>query len=166
MEIRILTEQPLHAVREFVGRMKGIPQSDPNASTFSGLPTGVILPPTVQMDSSLHWMVFPPSSKQRFHYHPSSRYLIVLGDVDLKAHYSAASVDQNPHSDSRFCLIPALSLACIRFPGFYWHMFESADMDGLGIAAFSFHGKDDLEALGGTPANMMEELTVFWGEKV
>ena len=133
-------------------------------STFNNLPTAMLFRPNEEHEGSLHYMFFPPSASQQFHYHPSARYLLLLGDVDVHIHYSYASKDENPNLSAENILIPRYMFTAIRFNACLWHRFETKSESGSGVIAFSFHGNDYVGDTSAVADNLMEEVTFFWGE--
>jgi len=129
-------------------------------TTFSDLPTLMLLQPKENLQSSFHYMHFPPNKKQIFHYHPSARYLLVLGDVDMHIHYNKCDLDSNPYNDFTTLTLPAFTLGIVRYEANVWHYFESSKGENKrGIVAFTFHDQDDIEEI---HDNLMEELTFFY----
>ena len=130
-------------------------------STFNNLPTAMLFRPNSDHEGSFHYMFFPTPAGQRFHYHPGARYLILIGDVETHVDYSYAPTNEDPKLSSQRIVIPSHTFQVIRFKPCLWHRFETNDNDGLGVVAFSFHGKDDV-ADGSISDNLMEEVTFFW----
>jgi len=131
-------------------------------STFNGLPTAMLFRPNSEMEGSFHYMFFPSSAQQRFHYHPGSRYLVLLGDVDIHVHYSNVGKEECPYNDMNCIILPKHTLCVVRFKPYLWHRFETKDERGTGVMAFSFHGDDQLEDTENITDDLMEELTTFW----
>lgn len=125
------------------------------------IPTRVLFAPEPCFAASLHYMFFPQGTRQRFHWHPGGRHLLILGDTELLIRYSSCSKSEDPHLSAQTELIEATTMAFVRFPAETWHEFSAPSDQGSGIIAFSFHDADDLISSG---PNLMDELTTFWPE--
>jgi hypothetical protein len=131
-------------------------------STFNDLPTAMLFRPNEEHEGSLHYMFFPASASQKFHYHPSARYLILIGDIDVHIHYSYADTNENPNLSESRILLPSYTLNAVRFRPNLWHRFETMGEEGLGVIAFSFHGDDNVNNTSEISDSLMEEITFFW----
>ena len=128
--------------------------------TFEGLPTSVVFSPLENLFSgSLHYMRFPSGKKQRYHYHPKSRYLFILGSCSMHFRYSTAGIEDNPLPKSQLNILKPYNLYALRFPANTWHQFSTAEEKEGCIIAFSFHEDDDGEVF---RDGFMEELTFFY----
>lgn len=163
MEITSLFSLPADAVAAVLASVE-----DTNADgslplvTFDGFPTAMLFRPNEQFTGSLHYMFFPAEATQAFHYHPTSRYLLVLGDVDLTVLHSPSGPDANPNAHAIRAVIPAYSLTILRFPGQYWHSFRTAQPSGRGVMAFTFHENDEVADVSNVRDTLMEQETTFW----
>src|SRR6266487_2837985 len=128
---------------------------------FEGYPTAMLLKPCEADSGSFHYMFFPPTAAQRFHYHPSVRYLLIASDVPVKVQHSSAVTDTDPRPTSQWITLSPYSLNVARIPTHYWHRFVTDDETGTGAVAFSIHGDDGipLDAIGD---HLMTEVTVFF----
>src|SRR2546423_896676 len=99
-------------------------------TAFDGFPTAMIFPPPRPFLGSLHYMFFPPRAKQQFHHHPGVRYLVLLGDVPMHVHHSAADTTEDPHLMEAVLTLPPHTLNAVRFPACFWHSFRTASDTG------------------------------------
>lgn len=166
MELHKLATFPKDVVDQMLQAARASQEAgDAPLDTFNGLPTLVVFRPTIEYPGSLHYMFFPPSAQQEFHYHPGERYLLLLGDVDLTIQHSNADIDtrENPGDTGSTVVLPACTAAAIRLKKETWHRF-STNGSGIGVIAFTFHPDDGPESRSRALRGLMEELTVFWRE--
>ena len=131
-------------------------------SSFGNLPAAMLFAPNEQIRGSLHYMFFPPGKSQQFHYHPGDRYLVLVGDIDIRIKYSLAGPNDDPLLEAQEIVAPKNHICAMRFAANTWHMFSTLQEAGNGVVAFSFHGDDEISG-DNLPGNLMEELTVFHG---
>jgi hypothetical protein len=129
---------------------------------FDGFPTAMLFRPTHGFTGSMHYMFFPARADQGFHHHPSSRYLLLLGDVDMAIHHSDAGPESDPHDSEQVAIIPAGTLGAVRFPAKYWHSFRTNSASGRGVMAFTFHEDDAIRPGQIVTDALMEQETTFW----
>jgi hypothetical protein len=129
---------------------------------FDGFPTAMLLRPATDFTGSLHYMFFPRRATQAFHYHPSSRYLLLLGDVDLSIHHSTAGPASDPRASEQVEVVQAGTLATLRFPAQYWHSFRTESTRGRGVLAFTFHEDDGIASGETSRDDLMQQETTFW----
>jgi hypothetical protein len=158
MKILLFTSPPERAVAALVAHFS-MDTSLANADFGGDFPTRVLCAPEEEFPASLHYMFFPRGAKQQFHWHPGGRHLLVLGDSDLHIRSNTCDADTDPNQGCVLDIIPAYTLAIIRFPARTWHEFSAPSEHGTGVVAFSFHDTDDLIS---TSPTLMEELTTFW----
>jgi hypothetical protein len=161
MKILLFTTPPRRVVADLVAHFS-MDSSLANADFGGDFPTRVLCAPEAEFPASLHYMFFPRGAKQQFHWHPGGRHLLVLGDCDLHIRSNTCDANTDPNHSCALDVVPAHTLAVIRFPARTWHEFSAPGKDGAGVVAFSFHDTDDLIS---TSPNLMEELTTFWKEE-
>lgn len=130
---------------------------------FEGYPTAMLMRPCEADPGSLHYMFFPPTAAQRFHYHPSVRYLLIVSDVAVNVQHSSSPIDADPRASARWTTLPPHSLNIVRIPFHHWHRFVTDDQSGTGAVAFSVHGDDGIP-LAEITDRLMTEVTVFFQE--
>jgi hypothetical protein len=130
---------------------------------FEGYPTAMLLRPCEADSGSLHYMFFPAQAAQRFHYHPSVRYILIVGDVPINVQHSAAPIDKDPRPASKWTTFSPFSLNIARIPTHHWHRFIAEDSPGSGALAFTVHGDDGIP-LEAVKDDLMTEVTVFFEE--
>ncbi len=163
LEYKCILKFPKNVVEELIKSTKQDIKTMEGLTSFNSLPTAMLFKPEEPFEGSLHFMYFPADASQLIHWHPSDRYLILLGDVEVYIAHSTSEISENPNDNLKKTVIPAYNLSCVRFPGQYWHSFSTSDQQGLGVIAFSFHNADYLND-DGIPENLMEELTVYWSD--
>lgn len=137
-------------------------RKDWTLTAFSGFPTAMVFRPDEMHSGSMHYMFFPAKGRQEFHYHPGSRCLVLLGDVDMRIHFSTAACDSNPQATAQTAVVPALTLTAIRFPPFLWHCFETTGDIGTGVLGLTFHDDDCIRDTLAITDELMEDRTVYW----
>lgn len=162
MELITIATLPPPMTTDLLRALRNAQDTNSQLTTFNNLPTAMLFAPTAQYGASLHYMFFPAIARQRFHYHPRPRYLLLLGDTSVHVHYSAVPVTANPHQSARTLTIPPFVLSALRFEGNFWHAFETTGDAAIGVVAFSFHDNDQVTDLSTVSDHLMEELTTFW----
>lgn len=130
---------------------------------FEGYPTAMLLRPCEEDPGSLHYMFFPATAAQRFHYHPSVRFILIVGDVPVKVQHSAASIDADPRPVSEWTTFTPFSLNVARIPAHHWHRFVTEGGSDNGALAFTIHGDDEIP-LDAIKDDLMTEVTIFFRE--
>lgn len=163
MEVKILAHLNPHVTRAMIAAFRRGPLLG-NHATFSGLPTQVLFPPGGDFFGSVHYMFFPKGTVQKLHRHPSPRYLLGFGDVDVRVHHGEREDDGGKPVLSS-AIAPAFTVSAIRFPARLWHYFEALDQEAQGAVFFSFHDRDEVDEAQAGNAGLMEELTEFWQDE-
>jgi hypothetical protein len=152
---RLLTKDLLERVR------RAEKQPSWRTVAFEGYPTAMLLRPCEEDSGSFHYMFFPATAAQRFHYHPSVRYLLIASDVPVEVQHSSAATDTDPRPASQWTTLPPYSLNVARIPTHHWHRFVTEDETGTGAVAFSIHGDDGIP-LDAISDDLMTEVTIFF----
>ena len=163
IEIFTLFSVGLEAVRSLlIAAERSHERKDWALTAFNGFPTAMLFRPGEVHSGSMHYMFFPARGRQKFHYHPGARCVVLLGDVDMRIRFSTADRDANPESTAQTRTVPALTLTAVRFAPFLWHCFETADDAGVGVLGLTFHDDDGVTDPPDITDELMEDLTVYW----
>src|SRR5579862_6446466 len=117
IDVRELCYVPVETVRPIVQMIKERVGMSYESVTFDNLPTQMLFPPGGSFRGSAHLMFFPPNARQRFHFHPGVRYLLLFGDSPITIHYSRDAPPSDPSINSDRIMVPPGQLTMVRFPG-------------------------------------------------
>lgn len=163
LEIFTLFSVELETVRPMLAAAeRSHEREDWTLTAFSGFPTAMVFRPDGVHTGSMHYMFFPASGRQRFHHHPGARCIVLLGDVDMRVHFSTAPRDADPEATAETAIVPALTLTAIRFAPFLWHCFETTGDAGVGVLGLTFHDDDRVGHPSAITDELMEDQTVYW----
>lgn len=127
---------------------------------FEGYPTAMLLRPCEADTGSLHYMFFPATAAQRFHHHPSVRFLVIAADVPVRVQHSPALTSEDPRRSASWVTLPPFALNIARIPTNHWHRFVTETDSGRGALAFTIHGDDGIP-LDRIRDDLMTEVTTF-----